>query len=292
MPRLPFAKGHGTGNDFVIVPDPGGDVDLTAEMVVALCDRHRGLGADGLLHVVRTTGHVDAGGGVVGPEWFMDYRNADGSLAEMCGNGVRVYARYLVESGLAAGPRIPIVTVAGPVVAEVSPDSVAVDMPQTTVYGSTTAVVSGVDYAGAVVACGNPHLVCRVDDPAKLDLTGVPDLDSAVFPDGANVEFVGPTETDGPDVDGSPPPRSYLARSSAPHLRVRMRVVERGVGETLSCGSGACAVAAAVLADEGLASGTVAVDTPGGRLTVTLAEGRTVLAGPAVIVATGEVRLP
>src|SRR5688500_4564211 len=91
--RLPFAKGHGTGNDFVIVPDPGGEVDLTPELVAALCDRHRGLGGDGLLHVVRGTGHVDGDGSA---EWFMDYRNADGSLAEMCGNGVRVYARYLV----------------------------------------------------------------------------------------------------------------------------------------------------------------------------------------------------
>jgi diaminopimelate epimerase len=265
---LPFAKGHGTGNDFVIVPDPDGDVDLTADMVAALCDRHRGLGADGLLRVVRST----AGDG---PLWFMDYRNADGSLAELCGNGVRVYARYLVESGLAAGPRIPILTLAGPVVAEVSADSVAVDMPVTTVYGHSVAVLSGVDYAGTVVTCGNPNLVCRVDDPAKLDLlSGPPSLDAGVFAAGANVSFVGPTETEGG------------------HPRVRVRVVERGVGETLSCGSGACAVAAAVLAEDGRSAGTVIVDTPGGRLTVTIAGGRTVLAGPAVIVATGEVRLP
>jgi diaminopimelate epimerase len=274
MLRLPFAKGHGTGNDFVIVPDPGGDVDLTADMVVALCDRHRGVGADGLLRVVRTTGYVDTGGDAVGPAWFMDFHNADGSRAEMCGNGVRVYARYLVESGLAAGPRIPILTAAGPVVADVSADSVAVDMPVTTVYGQSSAVVSGVDYAGTVVACGNPNLVCRVDEPSKLDLSRPPEVDASVFPHGANVEFVGPIETDGED------------------LRVRMRVVERGVGETLSCGSGACAVAAAVLAGEGRSSGTVTIETPGGPLTVTIADGRTVLAGPAVIVATGEVRLP
>ena len=274
MLRLPFAKGHGTGNDFVIVPDPGGDVDLTAEMVVALCDRHRGVGADGLLRVVRTTGHVDTAGEAVGPAWFMDFHNADGSRAEMCGNGVRVYARYLVESGLAAGPRIPILTAAGPVVADVSSDSVAVDMPVTTVYGQSSAVVSGVDYVGTIVTCGNPNLVCRVDEPAKLDLSRPPQVDASAFPHGANVEFVGPTETDG-EV-----------------LRVRMRVVERGVGETLSCGSGACAVAAAVLAGEDRASGTVTVETLGGPLTVTIADGRTVLAGPAVIVATGEVRLP
>jgi diaminopimelate epimerase len=273
MRRLPFAKGHGTGNDFVVVPDPGGDVDLTADMVVALCDRHRGVGADGLLRVVRT-GSMDNAGEAVGPAWFMDFYNANGSRAEVCGNGVRVYARYLVESGLATGPRIPILTAAGPVVVDVSADSVAVQMPVTTVYGQSAAVVSGVDYAGTVVTCGNPNLVCRVDDPAKLDLTRAPEIDASVFPHGANVEFVGPTETDGDD------------------LRVHMRVVERGVGETLSCGSGACAVAAAVLADEGRPSGTVTVQTPGGPLTVTITDGRTVLAGPAVIVATGEVRLP
>jgi diaminopimelate epimerase len=264
MLRLPFAKGHGTGNDFVIVPDPEGLVDLTPEMVATLCDRHRGLGADGLLRVVRTTDR----------EWFMDYRNADGSRAEMCGNGVRVYARYLVESGLAPDPAIRIITLAGPVTVEVSDSEVAVEMPPTTVYGSSKAVVSGVDYAGTFVTCGNPHLVCRVDDPTPLDLAGPLSVDGTDFPAGGNVEFVGPTETEGED------------------LRVRMRVVERGVGETLSCGSGACAAAGAVLADAGRESGTVAVDSPGGRLWVTLAEGRTVLVGPAVIVATGEVRLP
>jgi diaminopimelate epimerase len=252
-----FAKGHGTGNDFVIVPDAA---DLPREAVAFLCDRRRGIGGDGLIRVVRT----DEGA------WYMDYRNADGSLAEMCGNGVRVYARYLVESGLATGPRLDILTAAGPVVAIVGEDEVAVDMPPTIVYGRGTALVSGVDYPGTAVTCGNPNLVCRVDDPAKLDLTVAPVLDPDEFPAGANVEFVGPTGSG---------------------LRAPMRVVERGVGETLSCGSGACAVAAVVLADAGLESGVVGLETPGGLLTVTLGEGRTVLSGAAVIVATGEVSL-
>jgi len=264
MRGLPFAKGHGTGNDFVIVPDPEGRIELTAETVARLCDRRRGLGGDGLLRVVRTPGS----------DWFMDYRNADGSYAEMCGNGVRVYARYLVESGLAAGPRLRIQTSVGPVDAVVGPDAVAVELPLPTVYGTSRALVSGVDIGGTVVTCGNPNLVCRVDDPGKLDLTAAPVLDAEAFPAGANVEFVGPTEVDG---DG---------------LRVRMRVVERGVGETLSCGSGACAVAAAVLAEAGRGHGTVVVETPGGPLSVTLADGRNTLTGPAVIVATGELRLP
>jgi diaminopimelate epimerase len=206
-------------------------------------------------------------------EWFMDYRNADGSLAELCGNGVRVYARYLVEAGLAAGPTIEILTRAGTVTARVADDVVAVDMPVPVLVGSGAARLSTVDYPGRVVRCGNPNLVCRVDDPATLDLTRPVSLDPDELPDGANVEFVGPTEF----VDDEP--------------RVAMRVVERGVGETLSCGSGACAVAAAVLADAGRVAGPVVVDVPGGRLRVAVGPASCVLTGPAVIVAAGEVRL-
>ena len=100
---LTFAKGHGTGNDFVLVPDPDGTLPLDAALVVALCDRRFGVGGDGVLRVVRAAAEPEAAGMADEAEWFMDYRNADGSLAEMCGNGVRVYARYLVESGLAPG---------------------------------------------------------------------------------------------------------------------------------------------------------------------------------------------
>jgi diaminopimelate epimerase len=263
-PGLPFAKGHGTGNDFVIVPDPDGKLDLPAEVVAALCDRRRGIGGDGLLRIVRATAAgLDDGRA----EWFMDYRNADGSLAEMCGNGVRVYARYLVDTGLAEGPRVPILTRAGLVVAKVGEDVIAVDLPLPTVHGPAVARVSDVDYPGTVAFCGNPNLVCSVSDPDRLDLREPPVLDPATFPDGANVEFV-----------------ATVAES-----HVRMRVVERGVGETLSCGSGACAVAAVVLAAAGRSAGTVLVDVPGGQLSVSLGEDRCVLAGPAVIVAAGTV---
>jgi diaminopimelate epimerase len=298
---LPFAKGHGTGNDFVIVPDPDGELDLAADLVVALCDRRRGLGADGVLRVVRTVAHSEGikrrgATGSAGetassgeappgedvsteePEWFMDYRNADGSLAEMCGNGARVFARYLIESGLAAGPRVPILTRAGQVVAEVADRSVAVDMPPPELDGRATARVSGVEHAGIVAMCGNPNLVCRVDNPAALDLTGTPEFDEAALPAGGNIEFF---STVGESAD-----------QAASDLHVRMRVVERGVGETLSCGSGACAVAAVALRDTGRDAGTVTIDVPGGRLLVTLADGGCVLAGPAVIVAAGKVRVP
>ncbi len=259
----PFAKGHGTGNDFVIVPDPDGELTLPPDLVAALCDRRRGIGGDGVLRVVRTAAEPEVADRAAEAEWFMDYRNGDGSLAEMCGNGVRVYARYLVESGLAHGPRIPILTRAGLVLADVGEETIAVTMPTPVVAGPGWVRVSGVDFDGTAAFCGNPNLVCWVDDPSTLDLTGAPVLDPAAFPESANVEFI----------------------ALVADRHVRMRVIERGVGETLSCGSGACAVAAVVL--HGQNSGTVTVDVPGGRLTVTLGGERCVLAGPAVIVAAG-----
>src|SRR5690349_15350399 len=109
MPQtVSFTKGHGTGNDFVIVPDPEGALDLSDDQVAVLCDRRFGIGGDGILRVVRSDA-IDEGADAAasGAEWFMDYRNADGSRAEMCGNGIRVFARYLTEVGWAsldAGP--------------------------------------------------------------------------------------------------------------------------------------------------------------------------------------------
>src|SRR4051812_8924857 len=114
IPGLRYVKGHGTANDFVVLPDPDGDLDLTPGLVRALCDRRRGLGADGVLRVVRADvarGDL-AAAATDDPEarWFMDYRNADGSVAEMCGNGIRVFARYLVEAGFAQPGSLRIVT--------------------------------------------------------------------------------------------------------------------------------------------------------------------------------------
>lgn len=264
---LPFAKGHGTGNDFVLVPDPDGELVLGPALVTWLCDRRQGIGGDGLLRLVRTAAVPEFAARAGEAEWFMDYRNRDGSLAEMCGNGVRVYARYLVESGLAPRGPMSILTRAGVVVAEVDEDAVAVDLPLPRRYGPGRAQLAGREFSGTVVTCGNPNLVCSVDDPAALDLTQAPALDPATFPAGANVEFIGPV---------------------GPGPRVAMRVVERGVGETMSCGSGACAVAAVVLHEAGVAAGTVEVDVPGGRLRVRIDGQRCVLIGPAVIVATGQ----
>jgi diaminopimelate epimerase len=265
-----FVKGHGTGNDFVILPDPDGALDLTPSLVAALCDRHNGIGADGVLRVVRSAKHPDAAGYAAEAEWFMDYRNADGSIAEMCGNGVRVFTRYLLAHGLAepAADGLPIATRAGVVRAVVGSPTIAVRMTNPRVYDVSTATAGPLTVPGVAVDCGNPHLVCAMTGPLDtLDLHVAPGYDPALFPAGVNISFY-----------------------SGAGRHVRMRVHERGSGETLSCGSGALAVGAAVLRDAGLSAGEVIVDLPGGRLTVTATEdGEWWLAGPAVLVAAGEV---
>jgi len=268
-----FAKGHGTGNDFVILPDPTGALRLSARLVAAVCDRRRGIGADGVLRVVRAAAHPDAAG--QDAEWFMDYWNADGSFAEMCGNGVRVYARYLVDTGLAAAGEFALATRSGVVAVQVAPDEVAARLTAPRRYGQSSARIAGDRYSGAQVDVGNPHLVCRLvgglGELAGLDLTTQPEVSEVDFPAGANVEFI-VAAPEAVDCDA----------------HVRMRVYERGSGETLSCGTGACAVAAVALADIGRETGTVIVDVPGGRLRITVEPDGCWLAGPAVIVATGE----
>ncbi|HEX8629989.1 MAG TPA: diaminopimelate epimerase [Catenuloplanes sp.] len=273
-----FTKGHGTGNDFVILPDPDGQLTLTGELVAALCDRRRGIGADGVLRVVRSAKHADAAGYAGDAEWFMDYWNGDGSYAEMCGNGVRVFVRYLIASGLATadGGELPVATRAGVVRARIGGPAISVDMGTPRPYAASTTTIGALTLPGTAVDCGNPHLVCSL--PAgvpleSLDLTRAPAFDPAVFPAGVNVEFVAPGDPVG-DAD----------------VHVRMRVYERGSAETLSCGSGAVAVAAVALRDAGLTSGTVAIDVPGGRLIAAFdPTGGCRLSGPALLVAHGEV---
>ena len=254
---LAFVKGHGTENDFVLLPDPDGTLELTAALTRALCDRHAGLGADGAIRVCR-----DGQG-----RFLMDYRNADGSLAEMCGNGARVFARFLVDAGWAPPGRIEFSTLGGPRWAELGTSGdVTIGMGPVTVGGASTATIAGSQIDGVAVDVGNPHLVCTVDrEVADVDLTTAPGIDETVFPAGANVEIV---QIVGPG-------------------RVRMRVHERGVGETRSCGTGTVAVAAAHLASTGRDDGTVRVDVPGGSVTVTITHGTATLTGPAVLVASG-----
>jgi diaminopimelate epimerase len=257
-----FLKGHGTENDFVIVPDPDGELELTPERVALICDRRAGIGADGLLRVVRSKAV-----GLDGAEWFMDYRNGDGSLAEMCGNGIRVFARHLVEAGLAEPGEWPVLTRAGlRTVSLGASGDIRVDMGPPDVLGRGSADVAGRTYEGRRISMGNPHLACPIAEPvAGLDLTAPPVFDPAMFPEGVNVELFRPVG----------------------ERHVEMRVYERGSGETRSCGTGA--VATAVAAADG-ATGDWLVDVPGGRVTVTL-DGRTsYLTGPAVLVAEGDFR--
>jgi diaminopimelate epimerase len=300
-----FAKGHGTGNDFLILPDLDGAMEVTPDLVARLCDRRTGLGADGILRVVRVRAAGDAlpdggsapawagvssstaaPGGTAEPargaEWFMDYRNADGSVAEMCGNGIRVFVRYLLDHGLAEGPELPVATRAGLRLVRAEPGGeFTVDMGAPAVGGHALAEIGCQPYEGLAVSLGNPHLACVVDRPvAEFDLTAAPKVDRGQFPDGANVEVV----------------RILGER----HLE--MRVHERGSGETMSCGTGAVAAAVAVAFAAGAGPsggkgngnghagpvGAWTVQVPGGTLTVTLAPTTSLLTGPAVIVAEGD----
>ena len=295
-----FAKGHGTENDFVILPDPDGELDLTPAFVRRLCDRRAGIGADGVLRVVevevlaaelteggpggfRISGE-DAGGlgaaaatALATPaaiaegadaQWFMDYWNADGSIAEMCGNGARVFARYLLDHGLAQGPEFAIETRGGTRQVRVEASGeITVDMGAPAVLGAGWASVGGMTCEGLRISVGNPHLACVVESPlADFDLSAPPSLDRELSPDGANLELV----------------RLTGERSA------QMLVYERGSGVTRSCGTGAVAAAVAAAEATGDQQGRWHVRVPGGDLTVTLAPDTSLLTGPAVLVAEGD----
>lgn len=286
-----FTKGHGTGNDFVIIADPDGELDLTSEQVAALCDRHFGIGGDGILRAVRSSAIPDGAAALAeepAAEWFMDYRNADGSIAEMCGNGIRVFAHYLVRSGLAAidpGSTLPIGTRAGVRDVTRSESGYQVDLGLWKLSGDDPLVTAGglsVTRPGLGIDVGNPHVVVALASDAELaslELHRTPELDPAL-PAGANVEFV---------VPGEP-----LVRDGIGH--VKMRVSERGVGETLSCGTGVAATALAVRYWAGeKAPNNWRVEVPGGTLGVRMfpaEDGEHVaLSGPATLVFHGEVDL-
>ncbi len=289
MPQtIPFTKGHGTGNDFVIVADPDGALRLTDDQVAVLCDRRFGIGGDGILRVVRSSA-LPEGATTPDAEWFMDYRNADGSAAEMCGNGIRVYVRYLLESGLAslaAGETLRIGTRAGTKTVTLSDLGFEVDLGVFRIdEGDVLVRAKGLGPArpGVGIDVGNPHVVVALpshDELDALDLTAQPLLDP-VPPHGANVEFVVPAPLRHPQQPGDEPVGE-----------IRMRVFERGVGETLSCGTGVAASALAVRHWGGPASpDTWIVEVPGGVLGVRMIEGRVLLSGPATLVYSGEVAL-
>ena len=267
--QLPFIKAHATENNFVVLIDVADELDLSAEFVTRLCDRRAGIGGDGLLRVVRP---AETG------RWFMDYRNADGSVAEMCGNGIRAFAHVLAAEGLEERDEFEVDTRAGVKtirVLDASPTSarVSVGMGSVEVTGVSTASMGEFSFAGLGVDVGNPHLACVIpgltpSGLAKLEFSQ-PLFDRGFFPEGVNVEVL--TEL----ADGA----------------VHMRVWERGVGETRSCGTGTVAAAQAALADAGLPAGSVSVHVPGGVVDVELAEDsgttRATMTGPSTIVARG-----
>lgn len=275
-----FAKGHGTQNDFVVLPDLDARLSLQPDAVAALCDRRRGLGADGVLRVTTAGAALAAGvfdrlpDGVAAGDWYMDYRNADGSIAQMCGNGVRVFAHYLKAAGLEPADEFVVGSLAGPrpVVlhhADADTAEVTVEMGKANRFGTGSAVVGGRSFSGLAVDVGNPHLACVGIDQvalAALDVGAPVSFDSGLFPEGVNVEILTAP------VDGA----------------VSMRVHERGVGETRSCGTGTVAATVAALAHQGADTGTLQVRIPGGEVTVTVTESTSYLRGPSVLVARGE----
>ncbi|WP_411759906.1 diaminopimelate epimerase [Streptomyces tunisiensis] len=276
--RIAFLKGHGTENDFVIVPDPENALELSAAAVAALCDRRAGIGGDGLLHVVRSAAHPEARAMADEAEWFMDYRNGDGSVAEMCGNGVRVFARYLQHAGHVGEGDLTIATRGGVKTVHIAKDGdITVGMGRAVLpEGDVTVAVGERGWPARNVNMGNPHAVAFVADLADAgSLFAAPCVaPEAAYPDGVNVEFV---------VDRGP-------------RHVAMRVHERGVGETRSCGTGACAVAVAAARRDGVDPRdtglpvTYTVDLPGGTLVITeQPDGRIEMTGPAVIVAEGAI---
>jgi diaminopimelate epimerase len=289
-----FLKGHGTENDFVLLPDHDGSIHgaLAPERVAALCDRRAGIGADGVVRVIRTaalaayaavstgstTGETSTGGEQ--PEWFMDYRNGDGSVAEMCGNATRVFARHLLDEGLVpADQPVRIATRAGVKTVTRDGETFTTDMGTPTLGPSSTVTVGHQGWPATNVDMGNPHAVAFLDDLADAGrLLEEPGYDTAVYPHGVNIEFV--------------------TRVAERH--VAMRVHERGAGETRSCGTGACAVLVATALADGVRAGaqpaaepvTYRVDVPGGELTLTWTpDDRILLAGPALIVAEGTTTL-
>lgn len=249
--------GHGTHNDFVLVFDENNQLQFSKEQIKRICDRSTGIGSDGFIRIVKKD-----------DSWFMDYLNADGSVAEMCGNGIRVMARYLTTNGHQPSGIYAINTRAGRKFLSV-PESgdISVNMGQVSqVPGEISALVNGNTFFGVNIDMGNPHAVVFVDDLDQIgDLKIAPIVEPAdEYPEGVNVEFV-----------------KFLENGE-----LQMRVHERGVGETQSCGTGTCAVALAATIKKGKSLPIKwVINTPGGRLGVEIdGHSNATLSGPAELV--------
>jgi len=249
--------GHGTENDFILVFDPNDEHSITTAQTAAICNRKTGIGADGLIRIIKRD-----------DKWFMDYRNADGSLAEMCGNGIRVMARYLVERGhmqegiFAINTRDGVKHLRVPMVGDIS-----VNMGQVTDESEEiTAATNSKVWNGYNINVGNPHAVVFVENLDDVGSLSEPPVvrPRESYPEGVNVEFV---------------------QITGDH-EVSMRVYERGSGETQSCGTGTCAVAlAAALHTKDKLPTRWIINPPGGRLEVSIdGHSNATLIGPAVLV--------
>lgn len=260
---ISFVKGQGTGNDFVLIHDPAGQMDLSDDEIRSICDRHFGIGADGVIIATKTRSSEEVKHLLEeepAAEWFMDYRNADGSKGEMCGNGARVFARYLLDSGYAAltdGSTLPIATRAGIKDITATANGFAVDLGRWKIRNDEVVVHAAglqVPRPGLHLTIGNPHVVvtlASLEELEALDLSMPPVLDPPLA-SGANVEFVvldDPLITEG--VAG-----------------LTMRVHERGVGETQSCGTGIAAAAIAIREYAGNTQNYWKVRVPGGQVAV------------------------
>lgn len=287
---IKFTKGNGTGNDFVIIEDFIGQMALTEAQIRKICDRHFGIGSDGLLIVTKTAKSMEVSHLLEEEplaEWFMDYRNADGSKAEMCGNGIRVFAKYLLDNELASltdGSTLPIATRAGIKDVTATVNGFAVDLGRWKVEEEEFLVSAGglqVSRPGLGLNLGNPHVVVALANQEELDaleLSRAPELEP-VAKNGANVEFV---------VLDEPLIREGVATLS-------MRVHERGVGETMSCGTGVAAAALAIRHWAGNGQNFWKVKVPGGEVGVRMfptEDGEHVgISGPAQLTFTGELEV-
>jgi diaminopimelate epimerase len=239
MTSIAFTKGHGTGNDFVLVLDADGELALSSKQIAKICDRRFGIGADGFIRVVKSS-KLPEGKEILAIEpaavWFMDYYNADGNAAEMCGNGVRIFARYLLDRGLAkieGGSTLAVGTRAGVKDLTQGSNGFAVDLGRWKLTTEFTVEAKGIEVArpGQGIEIGNPHVVVALSSDAELrelKLFEAPVVEPKPE-NGANVEFVVPSEP--------------MIQNGVGYFS--FRVHERGVGETLSCGTG---IAAAALA--------------------------------------------